>query len=368
MTPSAEAPAPSVGAEPSGWGRVTAALAAAAIASAVAIWPPSLALPAVVVEWLFPIPSLIGLVAAGLAGCAVAAWARGGRLGVAVVAIAVMVSWAVRGPADGIVRSLTHGWALLVAAGFGAACLVPGRATLLARALPAVIGVGVFALAVLAWRGGAPGAGVSVTGEAYAAELDARRGAALAAWQQRTESAVWQGTVRRVPVMQAWGDRSAQWLAARTPPVRLVPALLVLETLLALALAWVLWHRLERTRLGAPLAPLAMFRFNDQMVWGVIAGAVLILLPSLDAWATVGLNVLVVCGALYALRGVGVLQWWGVARWWWSGVALAVCSIPFVGPVPGPAVVATVAMLIGLGDTWRDFRGIAPSMAGMVRL
>jgi len=368
VIPAASAPPPTVGAEPSGWGRVTAALAIAAIASAVAVWPPSLALPAVVVEWMFPVPSLIGLVAAGLTGCAVAAWARGGRLGLAVVAVAVMVSWAMRGPADGIVRSLTHGWSLLVAACFGAACLVSGRGSFLARALPAVAGAGLFALAVLAWRGGAPGAGVAVTGEAYTADLDGRRGAALEAWQRRTGSAAWQGTARRVPAVQQWGDRAAQWMAARTPPTRLVPALLLLETLLALALAWSLWHRLERTRLGAPLTRLAAFRFHDQMVWGVIAGVVLALLPSHRAWATVGLNLLVVCGALYALRGVGVLMWWGVARWWWTGVAVAVCSIPFVGPVPGPATVAAVAILIGLGDTWRDFRGIAPSMAGPARL
>ena len=46
----------------------------------------------------------------------------------------------------------------------------------------------------------------------------------------------------------------------------------------------------RRARLGAPLQPLREFRFNDQLVWGLIVGSTIMLLPTLDALRGVGQN------------------------------------------------------------------------------
>ena len=90
---------------------------------------------------------------------------------------------------------------------------------------------------------------------------------------------------------------------------QLFPSLLALESLAVLALAWGLYHRVSRARIGPPLAPLKEFRFNDQLVWGLVAGITAVAVPTLTAFRVVGLNLLMFFGALYALRGLGVLTW-----------------------------------------------------------
>jgi hypothetical protein len=101
---------------------------------------------------------------------------------------------------------------------------------------------------------------------------------------------------------------------------------------------------------------LAEFRFHDQLVWGVVAGAALMLVPSLDGWRVVGMNLVVVFGALHAVRGLGVLVWWLPERWWAAVLLVLVAGIPLLGPVLVLAIVAVLALGLGLGDTWRDFR------------
>jgi hypothetical protein len=142
--------------------------------------------------------------------------------------------------------------------------------------------------------------------------------------------------------------------------VGLFPSLLLLESLVALALAWATFHRLSRTRLGAPLGPLKDFRFNDQLVWGLIAGLAIVFVPALDFLGGTGRNLLVFFGALYAIRGFGVLSWFlapgalaaalfvGFAMLWWP-VLNAVAVLGFV-------FLALAAFGLGLGDTWADWR------------
>src|SRR6202043_819262 len=62
--------------------------------------------------------------------------------------------------------------------------------------------------------------------------------------------------------------------------VPVFPALLGLESLAALAIAWSLYHRISRARIGEPLGRLQDFRFNDQLVWGLIVGVVLVMMPT----------------------------------------------------------------------------------------
>src|SRR5439155_4555590 len=85
---------------------------------------------------------------------------------------------------------------------------------------------------------------------------------------------------------------------------RFFPSLLALESIAAVAIAWAIYHRLSRARLGPPLGLLRDFRFNDQLVWGLIVGLTIFFVPTLSAMRIVGRNLLVFFGALYALRGL----------------------------------------------------------------
>jgi hypothetical protein len=128
------------------------------------------------------------------------------------------------------------------------------------------------------------------------------------------------------------------------------PALLTLASLAGLRLAWSWYHRIARRPLGPPPTPFAAFEFNDQLVWGGVVGLGLCLAPLPEAWQVMGANLLMVWAVLYAVRGLAVFLA-GSKR------------------VPGPviATLTVIAMfllpfvlggltLLGLADTWLDFR------------
>src|SRR6185437_10692510 len=108
--------------------------------------------------------------------------------------------------------------------------------------------------------------------------------------------------------------------------------------------------RLSRVRIGAPLAPLKLFTFGDQLVWALVAGIALILVPTRDALAAIGTSVLIFFGTLYALRGYGIYAWFISRRVAVTSVAVAVAAFPLS--------LVTVPWAVGLGvsDTWIDWR------------
>ena len=80
-----------------------------------------------------------------------------------------------------------------------------------------------------------------------------------------------------------------------------------------------------RGRSGAPPAPFPAFRFNDQLVWGWVAGARAGAPPGARALAgSSGANLLLVLGVLYAARGLAVV----LAR---RGRVAAIRSIAVLG-------------------------------------
>ena len=108
--------------------------------------------------------------------------------------------------------------------------------------------------------------------------------------------------------------------------------------------------------MGPPLGALAGFRFNDQLVWGLVVGGTFVLLSSLAQLRPVGANLLLFFGALYALRGLGVLRWLATEK----VVALGALGLALLVPVLGPVLVggslAAVALALGLADGWGDWR------------
>ncbi|MFC1574583.1 DUF2232 domain-containing protein [Gemmatimonadota bacterium] len=143
-------------------------------------------------------------------------------------------------------------------------------------------------------------------------------------------------------------DLEARLLEAVALQGLIFPALLGLASLAGLGVAWWLYVRLTRSP-EPGLGPLRDFRFNDQLVWILILGF-LVLLGSSGLWDRLGANAVVFMGALYALRGAAVLLFLtgGVSL---LGGILLLLGMVFVAPF-----LIAGAFVIGLGDTWLNLR------------
>jgi hypothetical protein len=335
-----------------GWGKLLLALAAFVLIPKI----PQ-------ISALLPVEQTMLLFVPALAACALVGWWAGGRafLALAWVAIAVLVSARTVTPPDPF-YNLTRGWSLLLAGSFGLVCLFNTTRPLFARAL-AALGVTLVLALVMSMLGPVTMSQASTT---VGAELAHRNQRFLATLDSviKAHPKDWQELTEKVPQFGEFPEQTATTLAKiSNAGVVLFPALLALESLAALALAWTTYHRFSRARLGAPLKPLREFRFNDQLVWGLIVGLVIMLLPTLSTLSGAGKNLLVFFGALYALRGLGVLSWFMAPRS--LGIMLGVGFVMLAAPVLGVFVALGFVMLgiaalaLGLGDTWADWRSRA---------
>ncbi len=295
---------------------------------------------------LLPVDQTLLLLAPTLAFMAYAGWRSGGRFALAAVwtALAVFVLWLPGDPSP--FALLVRGWAVILAASFVGTLLVDGNMSFLPRALLAIaaaLGIGAVVIAV-------SDGGVATVGGVLAEEFTRRASELERTWREFTAQPQWQELAR--------DNAGADELAAQVerqftalPPVAklLVPAMLALESLAVLALAWALYHRFGRVRLGPPLAPLRDLRFHDALVWGLIVGLLVLVVPMPDAVAAIGINCLLFFGALYVLRGLGVFVWF-LAPGRWMAVLWSIVLVMFW------SVIAAVALVIGVGDIWLDWR------------
>jgi predicted membrane protein DUF2232 len=193
-------------------------------------------------------------------------------------------------------------------------------------------------------------------------------GAALTLWMWRLD--VGWGAVRRAVENDLWsnnreamlrlgmlgeaGSPGQALLEQMSSMVRTIgafyPALFFLAGLAGLRLAWSWYHRVVARPIGPAPAAFAVFKFSDQLVWGWVVGLALCLLQPSPAWTAAGNNLLLVWSVLYAMRGLAVFS---------AGSRRV--------PVPVIATLGLVAMfllpfvlggltLLGLADTWLDFR------------
>ena len=128
------------------------------------------------------------------------------------------------------------------------------------------------------------------------------------------------------------------------------PALMVLASLAGLRLAWSWYHRIAGRPMGPAPVPFAAFRFNDHLVWGWVAGLALCLFRVSPAGAAVGANLLLVWATLYAVRGLAVFSA-GAKRV--PGTVIATLTVISMFLLP---FVLGGLTLLGLADTWLDFR------------
>lgn len=226
-----------------------------------------------------------------------------------------------------------RGWALIVAAWFVAAMTLLPAATVTSRALAAVGGATASAgVLFVANRSG----WIQLD---FAIGRELRNSAADVAtfWTARLQEQPWASDLTQTVY------RFAEFQS------NTFPAMLAIATLAGLTLAYFLWRRLS-VQERYPLGPLRDFRFRDELVWLVVAGAALIALPLGMAATRAGTNLLLFMGALYAVRGLAVI--------------LALFGSPsLLGMLFGmllflmlyPIVMATTLM-VGLTDTWLDLR------------
>jgi hypothetical protein len=295
---------------------------------------------------LLPVDQMLLLFAPTMALMAIAGWRSGGRFTLAATwtAFAVYVVW-VSGDLTPFAL-LARGWGVILAACFAGTLLLGGEPRFLPRALLAILAALLVGTLTVAMTDGGLSAALGVVSEEFT-----RRAAEIQrAWQEFTAQPQWQELARD----NAGADELAaqverQFTALPTAAKVLVPAMLALESLAVLALAWALYHRFGRVRLGPPLAALRDLRFHDALVWGLIAGLLVLVVPMPDAFAAFGVNCLVFFGALYVMRGLGVFAWFlRPGRWMvvlWSIVLVMFWS-----------VIAAVALVVGVGDTWLDWR------------
>jgi hypothetical protein len=315
------------------------------------------------VRALVPIEQALLLFVPALAACALVGWWAGGRafLALAWVALAAVMTLVTPGEPSAF-YNLARGWCLLLAGSFGLVCLAGDSRPFLPRALMAV-GGGMFLGLVMSLLGPVS---MGQASETVLGELGRRNAETMvlvnAFITQHAER--WQSLVERIPQlaeMPTETERQLELIAQAGHGV--FPALLGLQSLAALGLGWATYHRLGRARLGPPLGRLREFRFNDQLVWGLIVGLIIVLLPTLAALRGVGRNLLVFFGALYAVRGLGVLAWFLT-----PGSFAAILVIGFVMlwlpvlnaiAVLGFLILTVAAFGLGLGDTWADWRNRA---------
>ena len=326
---------------------------------------------------IFPIEQTLILVVGALASCMVLGWTKGGKLSHAIIWLVVVVAllawpplssgmhsaslertWAY--PAGTGYWSLARGWTLLVAASFGLVGLFTAGQPFISRALATLAvstGLG-FMLILLS-----PGGPTRIRGT-MAIEYTRRNAESIAQIHEGAATAPWKDQVNNSPTLQRLNDLTEQNLLAIPQwSSLLVPAVLALETLAALALAWSLYHRLSPVPLGSPLGRLLEFRFNDQLVWGVAVGASIYLLPAFAEAKNAGFNILAFFGSLYVLRGLGILGWMSRGKRGRLIVALvssfffAVILADSLGFLISPIFpIALLAFALGLGDTWLDWR------------
>jgi hypothetical protein len=227
---------------------------------------------------------------------------------------------------------LERGWALILGGWFLAITLRWPKGSLTSRALGAVAGSFV-AMALLFWT--RPGEWAVVQ---WAVSSRMESGMALAIQAMK-------GQFGPEVVTPSFEARALDAMAFQGT---IFPALLGLASLAALGAAWWLNLRLRRVR-EEGIGPLGGFRFNDQLVWVLILGLGFLVGAS-GVPDDVGVNAVVFMGALYALRGAGVVLFLTGGPTFF-GAVLLLLGVVFVAPL-----VLAAAFVIGLGDTWLDLR------------
>src|SRR2546423_3284490 len=296
---------------------------------------------------IFPVQQTLLLFVPALAVCALIGWKSGSRAALAVIWIG-LAAWMLVQPAGvpGTAYSqMARAWAIVLAASFGLISLISSTTGFFVRGM-ASVGIALAAGFIVALSSLS---GIARIQHAGGEDLMRRAAASLNQFQQKWDTDQWKDLTASAPLLQAADDWVAdieREIPKHTTP--LIPALLALESLAALGLAYSVYNRLSAVKIGPGLGPLTEFRFNDQLIWALAVGLTLSLLPAFGEGRNAGFNLLLFFGALYAIRGLGVLAWISRGRY---------LFIILLSLIPqGILLLGVLALALGLGDTWLDLR------------
>jgi hypothetical protein len=303
-----------------------------------------------VAQTLLPVHRGLTLLLPMVASCAVVGWWRGGSLSAVLVTLGA-AAWTI----GSIVRAgvgsdmLTAGWAVLAASCFGLSLLASRSRWFLGKGVVATLAALLIAVMLVV----ATPSGTTGLSRTMDSVLEVRGSADLNNWRVARSQMLRSNPNRQADTatLEMLDRFEAQVSSLPRVARGILPAMLALQTLVAMALAWALFHRFSRTRLGEPLGLLREFRFNDQWIWSVIVGLVVSLLPALEGLRPLGVNLLVFFGTLYALRGAGVLAFFLRPGRSLLGLLVGVALLLLLRD--GAAIALG---LVGLGDTWADWR------------
>jgi hypothetical protein len=129
---------------------------------------------------------------------------------------------------------------------------------------------------------------------------------------------------------------------------RLFPAAMALQLFVSLVLAAVLVRRLTGRAVGVPPGRFADFRFSEHLGWLLAVALILVVVPGLTPGRVLGLNLLVLMGTLYALRGFAVVVF-GIRAIRGGVVLYAAAALALFFLLPG-------VILLGVVDAGLDLR------------
>ncbi len=124
-------------------------------------------------------------------------------------------------------------------------------------------------------------------------------------------------------------------------------------------LVWSWYQRISRTPILPDVAPFRDFRFNDHLVWLLVLLIALLLAPVPQAVTLAAGNAVVVLASIYVLRGAAIAR-----------TSLQRASPLFIGillliMLPFCWFYLIGLALLGIADTWLDFRRRAAPPSGV---
>jgi hypothetical protein len=141
-----------------------------------------------------------------------------------------------------------------------------------------------------------------------------------------------------------------------TTSADLYPSAIALQLFAGLAIAAVLARRLAGEAAGVPPGPLAEFRFSEHLGWPLVLAVASLLIPALSGARTMALNVLVVIGALYGLRGLAVIVY-GIRALKGGPLLYAAAALAVFFVLPGVVLLGVLDAGLNLRRRWLPPRG-----------
>lgn len=145
-------------------------------------------------------------------------------------------------------------------------------------------------------------------------------------------------------------DRAREAASFITLASVLYPAGLAVTALAGGRLTWAWYQRIARMPLLPDAPPFRHFRFNDHFIWVFLVSLGLLLLAGSGTLAVVAGNILAVTATLYALRGAAVARTTLMRASPFFILLLLLITLPLFYVVP------VGLTLLGIADTWLDFR------------